>query len=319
MKVLIADHDRGDLDIERRILEGAGMEVAVARCRTEDDVVEAGRGAAALLTRFVPITAKVMDGLPELRMISRYGVGYDVVDIGAARERGVWVSNVPDYCTEEVAAHALAMSLSLLRHLPQFDQGVRAGRWQADSTGPLHRLGDRTLGVVGVGRIGGTFARRASPWFGTTLGCDPYLGEDDWPEGVERAGLEETFSESILVSLHTPLTQETRGMVDRALLGRMPEGAYLVNTARGALVELDDLLWATEEGPLAGAAIDVLPQEPPPRDHPLLQNPNVVLSPHAAYYSLEAKEESRTKAAQNVVAWARQGRPTYTIVEGRQD
>jgi D-3-phosphoglycerate dehydrogenase / 2-oxoglutarate reductase len=231
----------------------------------------------------------------------------------------VWVANVPDYGTEEVAAHALSMAMALLRHLPLYDRAVRDGRWHPASTGPLYRLKDMTLGVVGIGRIGGTFARRASPWFGRTLGCDPYLEEDAWPEGVKQSSLQEVFSESLLVSLNAPLTEETRGFIDRRLLERMPEGSYLVNTARGDLVAMDDLLWALEEGPLAGAALDVLPQEPPPAGHPLLDTPNVILTPHAAYYSLEAEKEARTKAAQNVVSWAKEGRPIYPVVEGRQD
>jgi D-3-phosphoglycerate dehydrogenase / 2-oxoglutarate reductase len=253
-----------------------------------------------------------------LRLVGRYGVGYDTVDVEAARERGVWVANVPDYGTEEVAVHALGMILSLLRHLPPYDRAMREGRWHPASTGPLYRLKNLTLGVVGVGRIGGTLARRASPWFGRTLGCDPYLEEDAWPEGVEPASLEEVFSESLVVSLHAPLTQETRGVIDRDLFGRMREGSYLVNTARGGLVVMEDLLWALDEGPLAGAALDVLPQEPPPPDHPLLEKPNVILTPHAAFYSLEAEEEARTKAARNVVSWATEGRPLYPVVEGGQ-
>lgn len=317
MRVLITDFDYGDVDIERRILEGAGLEVVEAQCRTEEDVVEAGRGASALLTQYAPITGRVLAELPELRMVGRYGVGYDVVDVEAAGERGVWVANVPDYGTEEVAAHALSMAFALLRHLPLYDRDVRNGRWHPHSTGPLHRLKNRTLGVVGVGRIGGTLARRASPWFGRTLGCDPYLEEATWPEGVEPASLEEVFSESFLVSLHAPLNEETRGLVDRRMLERMPEGAYLVNTARGGLIAMDALLWALEEGPLAGAALDVLPQEPPPAGDPLLDNPNVILTPHAAYYSLEAEEEARSKAARNLVAWAEEGRPLYPVVEGR--
>jgi len=318
LKVLIADFDYADVELERGILEGAGLEVVEARCRTEEDVIEAGRGASALLTQYAPITARVLAGLPELRMVGRYGVGYDIVDVGAARERGVWVANVPDYGTEEVAVHALAMALGLLRHLPLYDRDVRSGRWHPASTGPLYRLKNLTLGVVGLGRIGGTFARRASPWFGRTLGCDPYLDEDAWPGGMERASLEEVFSESAIVSLHTPLTSETRGFIDRNLFGRMREGSYLVNTARGGLVVMEDLLWALGEGPLAGAALDVLPQEPPPPGHPLLGNPNVVLTPHAAFYSLEAEEEARRKAALNVVSWATEGRPLYPVVEGRR-
>jgi D-3-phosphoglycerate dehydrogenase / 2-oxoglutarate reductase len=317
LKVLITDFDYADVELERHILEGAGLELIAAQCRTEEDVIEAGRGVSALLTQYAPITARVLAELPELRMVGRYGVGYDIVDVEAARERGVWVANVPDYGTEEVAVHALSMALALLRHLPLYDRDVKGGRWHPASTGPLFRLKNLTLGVVGLGRIGGTFARRASPWFGKTLGCDPYLGEDAWPEGVERASLEEVFSESLMVSLHPPLTEETRRFIDRDLLGRMPEGGYLVNTARGGLVVMDDLLWALEEGPLAGAALDVLPHEPPAPDHPLLSNPNVILTPHAAFYSLEAEEEVRRKAALNVVSWAREGRPLYPVVEGR--
>ena len=317
MKVLITDFNYPDVELERRILEDAGLDLVTAQCRSEEDVIEAARGVSALLTQYARITARVMAELPELHMVGRYGVGYDIVDVEAARERGVWVANVPDYGTEEVAVHALSMALSLLRHLPLYDRDVKAGRWHSASTGPLFRLKNSTLGVVGLGRIGGTFARRASPWFGRTLGCDPYLEDDAWPEGVERASLEEVFSESLVVSLHPPLTEETRGFIDRGLLERMPEGGYLVNTARGGLVVMDDLLWALGEGPLAGAGLDVLPQEPPPQDHPLLSNPNVILTPHAAFYSVAAEQEVRRKAAQNVVAWAREGRPLYPVVEGR--
>jgi D-3-phosphoglycerate dehydrogenase len=318
LKVLITDFNYPDVELERRILEDAGLELATAQCRSEEDVIEAGQGVSAMLTQYARITARVMAELPELRLVGRYGVGYDIVDVEAARERGVWVSNVPDYGTEEVAVHALSLALSLLRHLPLYDRDVRAGRWHSASTGPLYRLKNSSLGVVGLGRIGGTFARRASPWFGRTLGCDPYLEEDAWPEGVERASLEEVFSESLLVSLHPPLTDETRGFIDRDLLGRMPEGSYLVNTARGGLIVIEDLLWALEEGPLAGAGLDVLPQEPPPQNHPLLSNSGVILTPHAAFYSVAAEQEVRRKAAQNVVAWAREGRPLYPVVEGRQ-
>ena len=316
MRVLITDFNYQDVELERGILEVAGLELIEAQCRTEEDVIEAGQGVSALLTQYAKITARVFDALPELRLVGRYGVGYDIVDVEAARERGVWVANVPDYGTEEVAVHALSMVLALLRHLPLYDRDVKAGRWHSASTGPLYRLKNLTLGVVGVGRIGGTLARRASPWFGRTLGCDPYLAEDAWPEGVEPACLEEVFSESRVVSLHAPLTDETRGFIDRGLLGRMPEGSYLVNTARGGLVVMDDLLRALDEGPLAGAGLDVLPQEPPTPDHPLLSHPNVILTPHAAFYSREAEKEVRSKAAQNVVAWAREGRPLYPVVEG---
>jgi len=317
LRVLITDFNYPHVELERGILEGAGLELVEAQCRTEEDVIEAGQGVSALLTQYSRITARVFDALPELRLVGRYGVGYDIVDVEAARERGVWVANVPDYGTEEVAVHALSMALALLRHLPLYDRDVKAGRWHSASTGPLYRLRNLTLGVVGVGRIGGTLARRASPWFGRTLGCDPYLEEDAWPKGVQPASLEEVFSESLVVSLHAPLTDETRGFIDHSLLELMPEGSYLVNSARGGLVVMEDLLRALDEGPLAGAGLDVLPQEPPTPDLLLLSNPNVILTPHAAFYSREAEKEVRSKAAQNVVAWAKEGRPLYPVVEGR--
>src|SRR5215210_1745074 len=194
LRVLITDFNYPDVELERRILEDAGLELVTAQCRSEEDVIEAAQGVSALLTQYARITARVMAELPELRLVSRYGVGYNIVDVEAARER-------------EVAVHALSLALSLLRHLPLYDRVVKAGRWHSTSTGPLLRLRNSTLGVVGLGRIGGTFARRAAPWFGRTLGCDPYLEEDAWPEGVERASLEEVFSESLVVSLHPPLTE----------------------------------------------------------------------------------------------------------------
>jgi D-3-phosphoglycerate dehydrogenase len=245
LKVLITDFDYGDVDIERRILEGAGLEVVEAQCRTEQDVIRVGRGVSALLTQYAPITAKVLAELPDLRMVGRYGVGYDVVDVGAARERGVWVANVPDYGIEEVAAHALSMALALLRHLPLYDRAVRDRRWHPASTGPLYRFKNLTLGVVGIGRIGGTFARRAGPWFGRTLGCDPYLEEDACPEAVKQASLKEVFSESLLVSLRAPLTEETRGVIDRSLLERSPRVATWLTPPAAAWWQ-----WTTCSGPL---------------------------------------------------------------------
>lgn len=315
MKVLITDADFPDLGLERNILEDAGLEVVESQCRTEEEVIEAGRGIEALLVQRAPITERVLDALPEVGAVSRFGVGFDNVDVEAARERGVWVANVPDYGIEEVAVHALGMILALLRHLPLYDREVKEGGWDVEGTGPLCRLGDEALGIVGIGRIGSTLARRASPWFGRTLGCDPYLEGDDWPEGVQPTSLEEVFSESLVVSLHTPLTDETRGFIHRGLFERMREGSYLVNTARGDLVVMEGLIWALENGPLAGAALDVLPDEPPPRDHPILRRADVLLSPHAAFYSLDAARELRGKAAQNIVAWAREGRPLYPVVE----
>jgi D-3-phosphoglycerate dehydrogenase len=259
----------------------------------------------------------VLEALPRLRLVSRYGVGVDVVDQDAARARGVWVCNVPDYGTVEVALHAVAMLLALLRNLAVHDRHVHAGRWDHRLGGRLPRPGGLTLGVVGLGRIGRMTMEGAAPWFGQCVGYDPYLPDDAWPAGVERLGLEELFARSDAVTLHLPLTAETQGLVGADLLGRMPAGSYLVNTARGGLVDLDAVLQALEDGRLTGVGLDVLPQEPPPAGHPLLTHPRALLSPHVAWYSEEAEVELRRKAVQNVVGWAETGRPDYVVVEGR--
>jgi D-3-phosphoglycerate dehydrogenase / 2-oxoglutarate reductase len=317
MKVLVTDADYSSLDIEADVLAAAGHELVVASCRTPQEVIAAAAGVDALLVQFAPITAEVFEALPQLRLLSRYGVGVDVVDTEAARDHGVWVCNVPDYGTTEVAMHAVAMLLALLRNVAGHDREVRAGHWDYHLGGQLRRPSSLTLGVVGLGRIGGMAAERAAPWFGAVVGYDPYLTDSDWPNRLERLSLEDLFARSSAITLHLPLTDTTRELVGTDLLGRMPSGSYLVNTARGGLVDLDALLEALHTGRLAGVALDVLPQEPPPQDHPLLTHPRALITPHVAWYSAEAEIELRTKAAQNIVEWARTGRPTYAVVEGR--
>ena len=317
MKVLVTDAEYTALDIEADLLTDAGHQMVTASCRTPADVIEAARGADALLVQYAPITAEVLQALPQLRLVSRYGVGVDGVDTTAASERGVWVCNVPDYGTEEVALHAVGMLLALMRNLPGHDREIRAGRWDYHLGGPLRRPSSLTLGVVGLGRIGSITAERAGPWFGQVVGCDPYLPDDAWPDGVRRLDLPDLFACSSAVTLHLPLTDATRGLVGADLLGRMPPGSYLVNTARGGLVDLDAVVDALEAGQLAGVALDVLPEEPPPKGHPLLTHPRALITPHVAWYSTDAEIELRRKAAQNIVDWARSGRPTYAVVEGR--
>ena len=316
MRVVVTDADYGALDIEAELLTAAGHELRTAQCRTPEEVVAAAQDADALLVQYAPITAEVFEALPRLRLVSRYGVGVDVVDQDAARARGVWVCNVPDYGTAEVALHAVAMLLALLRNLAGHDREVHAGRWDHRLGGRLLRPGGLSLGVVGLGRIGRTTMERAAPWFGHVVGYDPYLPDDAWPAAVERLDLPELFASSNAVTLHLQLTAETHGLVGADLLGRMPAGSYLVNTARGGLVDLDAVLQALEDGRLAGVGLDVLPQEPPPAGHPLLTHPRALLTPHVAWYSEEAEAELRRKVAQNVVSWAETGRPDHVVVQG---
>ena len=318
MKFLITDHDFPDVDLETQLLRDAGMEVATAQCRTEDDVIEAAKGCSGILAQYAPMNARVFAALPEVRVVSRMGAGFDTVNTADAKEYGVWVANSPDYGVGEVATHALGMAIALVRHIPFYDRHVRAGNWHYTSAGKLRRVSDMTLGILGFGRIGKRMAHLSSNVFGRVIACDPYIGDGDFfPDRVARVDQEQLFGEADVVSLHVPLNDETRGIANARMLHLMKRGSFLVNTARGSVANLDHVLAALDSGQLDGAALDVLPVEPPPPHHPLLTHPRVLLTPHAAFYSVEGERELRRKAAQNLVDWARTGRPTYVVSEGR--
>ena len=244
MKVLVTDADYSSLDIEAEVLAAAGHELVVASCRTPQEVIAAAAGVDALLVQFAPITAEVFEALPQLELLSRYGVGVDVVDTEAARDHGVWVCNVPDYGTTEVAMHAVAMLLALLRNVAGHDREVRAGHWDYHLGGQLRRPSSLTLGVVGLGRIGGMAAERAAPWFGAVVGYDPYLTDSDWPNRLERLSLgpvRPQFGDHAAPALdryhpRTGRNRSPRADAQRVLLGEYRPGwaGRSRRTARGA-------------------------------------------------------------------------------------
>ena len=316
MKVLVTDYDFKNLDLELKLFQEAGVEVATAQCVTEDDVIAASADCQALLVQYAKVGAKVFTARPDISIVSRFGAGFDTVDTVAAEQAGVWVSNSPDYGVGEVATHALAMTLALLRHIAFYDRDVKAGNWHYTSAGCMRRIGDMTLGIVGLGRIGKRMAYIGRNSFRRVVACDPYIIDGDFPAYVERVDMDRLFGESDAISLHVPLSPETRGMVNAKYLNLMKPGAVLVNTARGAIVNLEDLCLALNANRLDGVALDVLPEEPPKEGHMLLKHPRVLLTPHAAFYSVEAERELRCKAAQNVVDWMVRGRPTYVVVQG---
>ena len=254
--------------------------------------------------------------MPSLGVVSRLGAGVDTIDLDACAKHGVWVANSPDYGVGEVATHALALALALIRNVAAYDRDIRSGRWHYLSSGELHRASDMTLGIVGLGRIGKRMAHVSRNVFGRVVACDPYIIDGDFPAYVARGTLEEVFARSDVVSIHVPLTAETRGMIGATVLGAMKSGSFLVNTARGAVVDVDAALDALERGLLAGLALDVLPVEPVPAESMLLGHPRVILSPHAAFYSVESERELRRKAAQNIATWLQSGRPDYVVVAG---
>lgn len=318
MKILITDYDFPDLELEQALYRAAGVEVVVAQCRSEDDVIAASAGCQGLLVQYAPVNAKVFAARPEIRIVSRYGAGFDTVNVADAKAHGVWVGNSPDYGVGEVATHALAMMLSLLRHIAFYDRDVKAGAWHFTSAGKMQRVSDMTVGILGLGRIGKRMAHISRNSFKRVIACDPYIIDGDFPAYVERVSIEKLFEQADAISLHVPLNDQTRGIVNARLLGLMKPGGVVVNTARGPVIDVQALLAALDAGKLDGAALDVLPVEPPEIDARIVQHPRVLLSPHAAFYSVVAEKELRRKAAQNLVDWANDGRPSYVVVEGKQ-
>jgi D-3-phosphoglycerate dehydrogenase / 2-oxoglutarate reductase len=313
--VVITDSDLPATGAEEALLRDAGLDVRRAACRTAEDVIRAGGDADALIVQWAPITAAVLDRLPACRFVSRLGIGYDMIDVAAAAERGVAVANTPGYCVEEVTTHTMAMVLALCRGLPQLDRSVRKGRWSVTEEAPsLRRPSETRVVVVGFGRIGSRVARAAD-----ALGFDVAVHDDLVPEGViAEAGhvpvdLGEALESADVLSLHVPLTPATRGLIDRAALARMKPGSQIVNTCRGGLFVEDDLAASLGSGHTGGAALDVFAVEPLPLDHPLRRAPNVILSPHAAWYSPASLAELPVRAAQQVIDFLA-GRPVPSIV-----
>lgn len=297
-RVVVSDQVFPDTDTERALLAEIDAELEVAD-GTNEDIVERGRDADALLTTFAPFDAATIGQLGACRIIARYGIGVDNVDLDAARDAGIAVTNVPDYCVEEVAVHTVALALAAHRKLLASDRLVRDGGWGIGSLRPMPRLSELTVGLVGYGqiarRVGAAFAG-----FGSRIvAADPYV--DDPGDGTTIVELDELFATADIISVHAPLTPQTRGLVGADQLRAMKDDALLVNTSRGPLVVLDDLLEALHAGTIGGAALDVVEQEPPADPAALDAAPNLLLSPHSAFYSDAAIRESQTKAATQVV------------------
>ena len=314
MKVLYTDHGFPDVELERALLTAAGIALKVAQCATVEDVIGESADCDALLITYAPIDARVFKARPRIGICSRLGAGFDTINTADAKRHGIWVANSPDYGSSEVALHALSMALSLVRHLPQYDADIRAGVWDAHATGATRRVADMSVGVLGYGRIGSRFAYFAHTMFGRVLASDPYRIDGDFAPYVEPATVEHLFRDADVISLHTPLNDETRGMVGARLFDLMKPGSYLINTSRGAVIDIDALSARLHR--FDGIGLDVLPQEPVARDSPLLTAKNLILSPHAAYYTVAAERELRRKAVQNIVSWFQRGRPDYPVVEG---
>lgn len=318
--VLVSTSDRYDFDWEHETLStipGFDFELRRGSPTSTDEMIALARDADALLVSSrEPVTRPIIEHLDRLKVIARYAVGLDHIDLDAAAERGIIVTHYPMYCTNEVADHALALLLALNRRIVQFDRDLRHGAWAMHShhmdrilRGPIPPLREMTVGIIGIGRIGSAVAARLAPYGLHIIAFDPYLdAETITRSGAEPVSFEDLLQRSDIVTLHCPLTPETQGLIDAAALAAMKPTATLVNTARGPIVDLDALVLALENGRLGGAALDVVYPEPLPLESPLYTLPNVILTPHAAYYSERSVKVIRTETLMAAV----------DVLQGRQ-
>lgn len=286
-KMVVTDQAFGGTEVEERLARSVGAEFASLQCTTEKETLEATRGADVVLVNFAPITDAVLAGLADGATVIRYGIGYDNVDTEAAVRHGVAVANVPDYGSDTVADHAAACLLSLLRKLPFYDAAIRRDGWvEPRALGSLPGFASTTVGLIGAGRIALGLASRLKAFGFRVVAYDPYANSVAAQQaGVELVGLDELLKRSAAISLHVPVTDDTRRMVDADLLQKVRPGAVLVNTSRGGLVDEHALAAALSEGRLAAAALDVFDPEPLAADSPLRDLDNVIFTPHAAFFS----------------------------------
>jgi len=314
--VIVTDHDFADLAIERDVLDGVAEVVALTDDvgAVPEDADERLAAADAVLNLRYDITADAIAGMDDCRVIARYGIGVDNIDTAAAAERGIPVTNVPDYCLEEVATHALTLALALGRGLKRYDASVAEGDWDREVAAPIHRLSTRTVGVVGYGDIGREVGSRAAALGADVLASDPFLEPADVADDpAELTSFEDICDRADVVTVHSPLTEETRGMLDADAFGRMDDSAVVINVARGPIVDAEDLYDALEAGEISGAGLDVFPAEPPAADHPFRDHPNIITTPHVAWYSEEANAERRQRAAEIVRSVLTGGDPENVV------
>ena len=301
MRIVITECDHDTFDLEQQVADDANAELVLTQSRSAAEIIANAARADGILVQYASITAEVMDALPELRVIGRYGVGVDSVDVEAATARGIAVCNVPDYGTEAVSDHALALTLGASRGIARLDRGMRAGAFDLVAVRPVHQIAGRVFGVVGMGLIGSATARKAAGLGYRVIGCDIKAGGESPFGGFPAVSLEELLQQSHVVSLHTPLDENTRGMIGSDEIAAMRSDAILVNTSRGGVVDTSALVEALRKGSIAGAAIDVHETEPLPPGHPLMEFDSVVLTPHLAWYTEESYEELKQRTMANVV------------------
>ena len=299
--IAITDAPFPSLDPAKKELQRLDPEYRMAKSPSADDILGVARDADAILVTYAKLPGELLRRLTRCKAIGRFGLGVDNIDLVAAKELGIAVNYVPDYCLREVSDHAMALLLALARKVTLADKLVQSGRWELAPLVPLRRLEGRLLGLIGFGNIPRRVAPKAKAFGLNVATYDPYVdAAAAAAEGVECLSLDDLLARSNFVSLHAPLQPATRGMMNAKTFAKMKKGAFLINTARGPLVDEAALVAALDSGQLGGAALDVVASEPLAKNSPLLNRDNVIVTPHAAYYSVEALDELQFKCASDL-------------------
>lgn len=316
-KIVISDYQYDTIEPQREVVRGfKDAKLIDLQCRTEEDVLTMASDADIIINQYAPMTERVINGLERCKAIIRYGIGVDTIDVKAATAKGIYVCNIPDYGVDETSNHAISMIMALARKLPVITADVKRGNWGLECAKPLHRFAGSTLGLVGLGRIATAVAAKMAAFNLNIIAYDPYVSEDHAAQaGVRLVDFKTLYRSSDYISIHCPSTDENYHLINRDVLRQMKPTAYLINAARGSIVDEQALIWALEEGEIAGAGLDVLEKEPIDINSRLLQMDQVIVTSHFGGYSEEAIDTLQKKAALEAVNIL-SGNPPFHAVNG---
>lgn len=322
MKAIVVDSeisDGLDFSIQKKIFEKAGITYVMENCASEQEVIDRCSDADALLNIFQPITPRIMDSCPNLKVCLRFGIGYDSIDVEAATQRGIYVCNSPTHCLDEVATHTMALILAMERKIVRYNDALREGKWILNPGPKPHRLSVQTLGLIGFGNIAQRTADFAAPFGFRMIAYDPFLPESVFAgKKVEQVSFEELLSRSDVISIHTPLNEHTVHLIDKDTIAKMKDGVMLVNTSRGPIVNLEDLLNALKTEKIGYAALDVMETEPEPDVSKVFEmKDKIIATPHVAYNSQEAEETMMAVLADTAVTILNGGKTSNIVNAGQ--
>lgn len=300
-KVVITEAEHESFEPEKEELNKVGAEVVVGQCKTEDEIIKIAKDADGLIVQYASITRRVIKSLKKCKVISRYGIGVDSIDVEAATEHGIWIVNVPEYCIDEVSDHTIALALACVRKVLMLDNAVKRGIWDFKISTPIFRLRNMKLGLVGFGNIARMVSLKAQAFGLIVVAYDPYISSSVMAQNnVKKVGLEDLLKEADIISLHLPLTKDTKYMFTEKEFKIMKNRAFIINTARGPLIKENDLYRALNEKWIAGAGLDVIEKEPIDLNNNLLKLDNIIITPHVAFYSEESLKDLQRSAAKGV-------------------